>query len=312
MKKMLLSAALVMAALSANAQGELCVFNGSSLGLNADAVTPVAAGTEIASTASVKATIKFDDSYKLVNMKEGSFIINGEEVSIPEGSAIQGNGNGKGDCATSTNFAAQGGAGCVYEFAPTQTGYLYLMISASANKQYVVYENELSRMPYIYASEDVTDVVPDVSVFAYDMMNLEGATYYDETVSDYYVTEDYTINKVFDILGITGYEKSDGNGILKFKVYADQTYQAMAVGSKMSIGGFYFDTTGDATITTTNGNTLLEAGQVPGNGGGTGIAGVEVKDEVDANAPVYNIAGQRVSKDAKGLVIVNGKKVLRK
>lgn len=44
----------------------------------------------------------------------------------------------------------------------------------------------------------------------------------------------------------------------------------------------------------------------------TGIAGVEVKEEVDANAPVYNIAGQRVSKDAKGLVIVNGKKYLRK
>ena len=49
-----------------------------------------------------------------------------------------------------------------------------------------------------------------------------------------------------------------------------------------------------------------------GDGTGTGIAGVEVKDEVDANAPVYNIAGQRVSKDAKGLVIVNGKKYLRK
>ena len=46
--------------------------------------------------------------------------------------------------------------------------------------------------------------------------------------------------------------------------------------------------------------------------GTTGIAGVEVKEEVDANAPVYNIAGQRVSKDAKGLVIVNGKKYLRK
>lgn len=311
MKKMLLSAALAMAALTANAQGELCVFNGSSLGLNADAVTPVTAGTEIASSASVKATIKFDDSYKLVNMKAGSYIINGEEVSIPEGSAIQGNGNGKGDCATSTNFAGQGGAGCVYEFAPSQDGYLYLLISASANKQYVVYENELSRMPYIYASEDVTDADPNLTVFAYDMMDLEGATYLDETVGDYYVTADYAIDKVSVI--VTGTEtKSDGNGLLKFKVYKDCTYQAMAVGSKMSIGGFYFDTTGDATITTTNGNTLLDKGQLPGQGGGTGIAGVEVKEEVDANAPVYNIAGQRVSKDAKGLVIVNGKKYLRK
>ena len=31
----------------------------------------------------------------------------------------------------------------------------------------------------------------------------------------------------------------------------------------------------------------------------------------DANAPVYNIAGQRVSKDYKGLVIVNGKKMMK-
>ena len=224
MKKMLLSAALAMAALTANAQGELCVFNGSSLGLNADAVTPVTAGTEIASSASVKATIKFDDSYKLVNMKAGSYIINGEEVSIPEGSAIQGNGNGKGDCATSTNFAGQGGAGCVYEFAPSQDGYLYLLISASANKQYVVYENELSRMPYIYASEDVTDADPNLTVFAYDMMDLEGATYLDETVGDYYVTADYAIDKVSVI--VTGTEtKSDGNGLLKFKVYKDCTWK---------------------------------------------------------------------------------------
>ncbi len=46
----------------------------------------------------------------------------------------------------------------------------------------------------------------------------------------------------------------------------------------------------------------------------TGIANlnVDVNDNFDANAPMYNLAGQRVNKSYKGVVIVNGKKVVRK
>lgn len=44
----------------------------------------------------------------------------------------------------------------------------------------------------------------------------------------------------------------------------------------------------------------------------TGIANVDVNDNVDANAPMYNLAGQRVNKSYKGVVIVNGKKMLNK
>ena len=45
---------------------------------------------------------------------------------------------------------------------------------------------------------------------------------------------------------------------------------------------------------------------------GTGINNVTVDEELDENAPVYNLAGQRVSKDAKGIVIQNGKKYIRR
>ncbi len=45
---------------------------------------------------------------------------------------------------------------------------------------------------------------------------------------------------------------------------------------------------------------------------GAGINNVTVDEEFDENAPVYNLAGQRVSKDAKGIVIQNGKKFIRK
>ena len=50
------------------------------------------------------------------------------------------------------------------------------------------------------------------------------------------------------------------------------------------------------------------------DGTATGIANVDVNtnDNFDANAPMYNLAGQKVSKSYKGVVIVKGKKMLNK
>ena len=48
-----------------------------------------------------------------------------------------------------------------------------------------------------------------------------------------------------------------------------------------------------------------------GNGGATGIQGVEDAAEVE-NGAIYNLAGQRVQNPTKGIYIVNGKKVLVK
>lgn len=44
---------------------------------------------------------------------------------------------------------------------------------------------------------------------------------------------------------------------------------------------------------------------------GTSISGTTV-EKFDANAPVYNLAGQRVSKNTKGILIQNGKKFVNK
>ena len=46
----------------------------------------------------------------------------------------------------------------------------------------------------------------------------------------------------------------------------------------------------------------------------TGIQTIKTVNEkaVDANAPIYNLAGQRVTKDAKGILIQNGKKFVVK
>lgn len=44
----------------------------------------------------------------------------------------------------------------------------------------------------------------------------------------------------------------------------------------------------------------------------SGISNVNVKANTNANAPMYNLAGQRVSKSYKGIVIQNGKKFINK
>ena len=58
------------------------------------------------------------------------------------------------------------------------------------------------------------------------------------------------------------------------------------------------------------GNATLSQVDVPT----TGIKGVNVDNDkkFDANAPVYNLNGQRVSKDTKGILIQNGKKFINK
>lgn len=48
------------------------------------------------------------------------------------------------------------------------------------------------------------------------------------------------------------------------------------------------------------------------NGVTTGIDNITVEQELDENAPVYNLSGQRVSKDTKGILIQNGKKFINR
>ena len=304
MKKMLLSAALLIAAFSANAQ-EIVTIDGTTLGLNADAATEVAAGTEIGRTASgsVVATTLYTDKFKCVGMKKGTVSINGTQVSLPDGAAIQGSTNVSGSAASEGTYPT---TGCAYRFTVSQDGYLYLIISASGNKNYVVFEEETSRMPYIFSMENSNGGDLNNALYYFDLSKMDGATYYDEEIGDYYVSPDFAIQQPSQI--ITGESVSTtGNGVIKFKVYADCKYDAMATGSKMTIGAFAFDTTGDADVITDT-NTLLVKGQIPD--GTTGITEVNTEKATDANAPAYNLAGQRVNRNAKGIVIVNGKKYI--
>lgn len=76
------------------------------------------------------------------------------------------------------------------------------------------------------------------------------------------------------------------NGTVTFNVAANGTYYVFAAGTKMGFFGFKY--------TVTNGINNIAT------------------DAFNANAPIYNLAGQQVSKDFKGVCIQNGKKFINK
>ena len=47
-------------------------------------------------------------------------------------------------------------------------------------------------------------------------------------------------------------------------------------------------------------------------GTSSGITNITTEEQADPNAPIYNLAGQRVTKDTKGVLIQNGKKFINK
>ena len=72
-----------------------------------------------------------------------------------------------------------------------------------------------------------------------------------------------------------------------------------------------FNTTAGETYYVFNKSTQIGFGGFEFTAGTSGINEIAV-DAADANAPVYNLAGQRVSKDTKGILIQNGKKFINK
>lgn len=78
----------------------------------------------------------------------------------------------------------------------------------------------------------------------------------------------------------------------------------IAVGDEVIVYGQLKDYNGTNEID--SGNQLYSL-----NGSTTGITSIS-SDKLNENAPVYNLAGQRVSGNAKGLLIQNGKKFIKK
>lgn len=132
------------------------------------------------------------------------------------------------------------------------------------------------------------------------------------------ISQDVDTTGVAQYGNLTYYISDDGTETNQLEVFRGKSFNGekfnsdflLKKGDKVKILGRiinYTDTnTGTTTPEVTSGSVLVEY-----NGVTTGITNVK-GDGTNVNAPAYNLAGQRVGKDYKGVVIQNGKKCIRK
>lgn len=109
-----------------------------------------------------------------------------------------------------------------------------------------------------------------------------------------------TLAQASDCAVAYGSNKFSGNilGVIAFPVYKEFTYYVNATGSKITCDGFVF-IPGAEKIATISGSKS------------NAIKNITV-DDLDADAPVYNLLGQKVKSGYKGVCIQNGKKFVVK
>ena len=119
----------------------------------------------------------------------------------------------------------------------------------------------------------------------------------------------------------TIWDEATAEGIYGFAANAQdgaEVGQFVRVGAGASIDAYraYLKYEGEGTLNGPNSAprrapvvlpVTLSIKWIPAQSGATTIRNIEVND--DGDAPAYNLSGQRVGKDYKGIVIVNGKKV---
>lgn len=302
MKKFLLSAAALVAAMSMNAQVFQMV--GADHGLTTEA-SAVEAGKAWGSIdGAIDITNAFATDHKIVDCKNHDYIkvlIDGNEIVTTGG--VQGSNNPVDEdgtnCALSLKPAV---SGAVIQLDAKKDGFVYIVAKLSTNKQYVVFE-EGSAMGYKIAMEVEDARIPN------NVLNLEVKG---EGEYNYIPASVSTLNGGTGIMwAIREYlndaeaaTAGNGLGVFYFPVAKDCKYLAHATGSKISWSGIYFSETAAASVKVAKEDgTELEL-----IGGEAAINNVKADAQ---NGAIFNVAGQKVGANYKGLVIKNGKKTIQ-
>lgn len=298
MKKILLSAVALVATMSANAQ--VFQMNGEDFGLSSEAVTVAADAAWGTIDGALDIYNPFETSHKLVDCKNDDYtkvIIDGNEILTKNG--VQGQDNPKDADGTGVGASLLPPAGgAVIGLTAKANGFVYIISKLSTNKQYVVFE-EGTPIGYKISMENanVDGNVINVEFEGEGEFNYMSKEQYPDGLP--WVIRKYTGNPEAESAG-------NGLGIFYFPVFEGLKYLASASGSKISWSGIYFSATEatSASVTNDEGASLVLFGDP------TGIN--SVKSSNNNSSAIYNIAGQKVAKDYKGLVIVNGKKMIQK
>ncbi len=167
--------------------------------------------------------------------------------------------------------------GSYWKFETTTSGTLKTAIfgNKNANPTYIV--DASTKQPLAPANVDIAIFYQNTG-FAYEGNAEEGTAKYLNVGK---MADDYVLQHTN---GVT--QNRPVLGYISFPVEAGKTYYLFNPKSQIGLYGYEF------------------------TAGGASISDITATD--DANAPVYNLAGQRVSKDTKGLLIKNGKKFINK
>ncbi len=176
---------------------------------------------------------------------------------------------------------------------PTNGTYVTLTPATNGTMTVAAWINKGNRELYIVKASDCKALAPNTEVTATGYIN--GTNW--NTDDDGVLEDDplYGYPKYLDPIEISDdYVVGNGNQTcwvyLTFQASAGETYYIFNKSTQIGFSGFTF---------------------VPAEGGETGISEVRTT-EANPDAPIYNLAGQRVGKDAKGLLIQNGRKFIRK
>lgn len=323
MKKNLLFAALFMGALTASAQSETLITNKESLeavGITGEAAT--VGPLQIISSENVTMSIAYEDSYKQTKIAFQNYdqaIVNGTSVEL--GWGLTGGTNPSGQALNGAENSTAANAGCVFQFDVKKNGYLTVFGKWSSNKEYYVWAGDAeAAYPIAYTLAMDWSAAGDAShptiVYSIPSTGEEGQGIVDFEAADIatYIngTKYYWPEKV--VLGADAADvKKNGCGAIIFPVYEGISYLVHGAGTKVSTNGAVFTTepVTSFALVSHDADSGEQTGVLNLIGSTDGINTINAA-EANVNAPIFNLAGQQVSKTYKGIVLQNGKKRIQK
>ena len=275
MKKVLLSAAALVVAMSMNAQ--VFKVSAEANGIGADAVDVEAGKVWGSIEGALDISNPFATQHKAVDCKNNDFnkvVIDGNEIETKDG--IQGQDNPKdADGGNSALTFKEATGGAVIQIDAKKNGWVYIVAKLSTNKQYVVFE-EGAPIGYKIAMENADERVKG------GVLNLEikGEGEYNNLTLDKYPNGLMWVIREYlgDAEAATA---GNGLGVFYFPVAEGCKYYAHATGSKISWSGIYFSEK-EAKSVTVEGDGISKT--LVGNGGGSESGSVQAfKVSAEAN-----------------------------
>lgn len=174
---------------------------------------------------------------------------------------------------------------------PAKGAYWKFDVASAGSLKIAIYGNKNANPTYIVdaaTKQPIPNTNIDVAIF-YQNTGFVFEGNVDDGDAKYLnvgkMPEDYVIQHTN---GIT--QNRPVLGYLTFPVEADKTYYVFNTKSQVGLYGFEFTAKGDDSA----------------------IDSIIADDTLNPDAPIYNVLGQRVTKDYKGILIQNGKKFINK